>query len=137
LESLHRAAEGSEARRIIAEALPPVVASALREDDLDRIDQRLRALPNLSKQPLRREDWLAAIGVFLLVFLSTFPVVIPFMFVGNAWLALRISNAVAVGMLFLSGYALGRHSGTSPWKVGLAMIALGVMLVLVALALGG
>ena len=80
---------------------------------------------------------LAAIGVFLLVFLSTFPVVIPFMFVGNAWLALRISNAVAVGMLFLSGYALGRHSGTSPWKVGLAMIALGVMLVLVALALGG
>ena len=137
LESLRRAAEGSEARRIIAEALPPVVASALREDDLDRIDQRLRALPNLSKQPLRREDWLAAIGVFLLVFLSTFPVVIPFMFVGNAWLALRISNAVAVGMLFLSGYALGRHSGTSPWKVGLAMIALGVMLVLVALALGG
>ena len=74
---------------------------------------------------------------FLLVFLCTFPVVIPFIFMHNAVPALRVSNAIAMVMLFLTGYAFGRLSGHRPWLLGISMIVLGVLLVGMTMALGG
>jgi VIT1/CCC1 family predicted Fe2+/Mn2+ transporter len=82
-------------------------------------------------------DWKGAAGVFLLVFLSTFPVVIPFALLRDISLALRLSNAVAVGMLFLTGYAFGRITGRRPWGVGIFMMLLGALLVGLTIALGG
>jgi VIT1/CCC1 family predicted Fe2+/Mn2+ transporter len=86
---------------------------------------------------LTKEDWLASIGVMFLVFLSTFPVVIPFLFVPNARSALRISNFIAVAMLFLTGCAYGRCAGFHPLKTGLGMVVLGAALVGIAILLGG
>ena len=77
------------------------------------------------------------LGICLLVFLCTFPVVIPFIFMSDPQLALRVSNAIAVVMLFFCGYAFGRHSGLNPWVMGLSMVAFGVVLVGVAITLGG
>ena len=48
---------------------------------------------------LTREDWIGALGVFLLVFLSTFPIVIPFLVFREVHFALRMSNLVALVML--------------------------------------
>ena len=73
----------------------------------------------------------------MLSFASTFPVVIPFIFLGDAKLALRVSCAVAFIMLFLCGYAFGYRSGLRPWATGLAMVAFGGALVGVTIALGG
>ena len=70
-------------------------------------------------------------------FPSTFPVVIPFIFISDAKLALRVSYAVAIAMLFCCGYAFGVHSGIKPWAAGLSMVALGSALVGIAVALGG
>jgi hypothetical protein len=50
---------------------------------------------------------------------------------------LRVSNAVAIVMLFLCGFALGRYSGIRPWLAGTAMVAFGLALVGVAILLGG
>jgi VIT1/CCC1 family predicted Fe2+/Mn2+ transporter len=63
--------------------------------------------------------------------------VIPFIFMSDPQLALRVSNAIAVVMLFFCGYAFGRHSGLNPWVMGLSMVAFGVVLVGVAITLGG
>ncbi len=52
-------------------------------------------------------------------------------------LALRISNAVAILMLFLMGYAFGRLTERNPWAVGLFMVLFGIVLVLMTIALGG
>jgi VIT1/CCC1 family predicted Fe2+/Mn2+ transporter len=71
------------------------------------------------------------------VFLSTFPVVIPFLFIGEVQPALRISNAVAIAMLFLCGYAFSRCTGHCPLPTGLVMVAIGSALTGVAIALGG
>ena len=71
------------------------------------------------------------------MFLSTFPVVIPFIFMHNAGPALRVSNAIAIVMLFLTGYAFGRMTGRHPWLVGIAMVVLGSILVGMTMALGG
>jgi VIT1/CCC1 family predicted Fe2+/Mn2+ transporter len=77
------------------------------------------------------------LGLCLLSFLSTFPIVIPFIFISDARLALRVSNAVAIVMLFCCGYAFGCRSGIRPWAAGLSMVAFGSALVGVAIAPGG
>jgi hypothetical protein len=133
-----RAADLHTAGIHIADALPPVVVSVLTPAELDMIHQRLRQLPEPpARARLRKDDWLGAIGVFLVVFLSTFPVVIPFIVMRNAGPALRVSNAIAIVMLFLTGWAFGRITGHRPWLVGLAMVVLGSILAGLTMALGG
>jgi hypothetical protein len=137
LRAMRAAADISDAHRIIAEALPPLLASALRPEQLELIRQRLLHLSKAEGPRLTKRDWLGAIGICLLSFLSTFPIVIPFLLIGDARLALRLSNAVAIAMLFVCGYAFGRCAGFRPWTTGLSMVAIGAALVGVAIALGG
>ena len=100
--------------------------------------QRLKQLPESpDRAHLDKGDWLGAVGVFLLVFLSTFPVVIPFIFMHNAGLALRLSNGIAILMLFLTGYAYGKCVERRPWLMGISMVVLGGVLVGLTIALGG
>jgi VIT1/CCC1 family predicted Fe2+/Mn2+ transporter len=100
--------------------------------------QKLRQLPQQQEQPrLTRNDWMGAVGLCVLSFLSVFPIAIPFIFIGDARWALRISNVVAIAMLFVCGYAFGYRSGLRPWVAGLSMVAIGGVFVGVAIALGG
>ena len=82
-------------------------------------------------------DLKQAIAVFFLVFLSTIPVAVPFVLVDDARHALRISNGVAVVMLFGCGYVLGNHAGGRKWAGGFLMMTVGVVLVWATIALGG
>ena len=132
------AASTDQARQIIAGALPPVVASIMSPDEFDSLRRGLVALPSLPAGPsLHREDWMKAAAIFLLVFLSTFPVVIPFMVFDQVQLALRASNAVAIVMLFGVGFLLARYGGYRPILTGASMVLLGVVLVAITIALGG
>jgi VIT1/CCC1 family predicted Fe2+/Mn2+ transporter len=71
------------------------------------------------------------------VVVTTFPVVIPFLVSDNASRALRASNAIAVAMLFMTGYLFARMTGRRPWVVGALMVLLGCALVGLTMALGG
>ena len=136
--AVRKATSAKEAQRLIADALPSVVARVLTPAELEAMHERLKQLPAPPEQArLRKDDWLGAFGVFLLVFLSTFPVVIPFIFLRNAGPALRVSNVVAIVMLFVTGYAFGRLTGRHPWLVGISMVVLGSILVGLTMALGG
>ena len=136
--AVRKAADPAEAQRLITDALPSAVASVLQPAELAAMHERLKQLPEPPEHArLRKDDWLGAVGVFFLVFLSTFPVVIPFIFMRNAGPALRVSNAIAIVMLFMTGYAFGRMTGRHPWLVGIAMVILGSILVGIAKALGG
>jgi hypothetical protein len=136
--AVRNAPDPQQAQRLIADALPSVVASVLQPAELDAIRQRLTQLPEPpDRAQFHREDWLGAAGVFLLVFLSTFPVVIPFLFLQNVALALRLSDGIAILMLFLTGYAYGKCVGRLPWLVGISMVLLGGVLVGITMALGG
>jgi hypothetical protein len=136
--SVLKARRPEEARRLIASALPPVVASVLRPEEFTAIHQRLKELPEPPTRPgFRAEDWKGALGVFLLVFLSTFPVALPFVFMPNTQLALRVSNGIAMAMLLGLGYAYGRMTGYHPWAVGIGMVIVGALLVGMSIALGG
>jgi hypothetical protein len=138
VRAVRDAATAAEARRIITGAMPPVLASTLSLEEIERVRQGLDRMRDLPPGPrLTREDWLGALGVFLLVFLSTFPIVVPFLVFDGVRLALRASNAVAIAMLFACGYALARYGGYRPWMTGLSMVVLGVVLVGITIALGG
>ena len=137
LQALRSAADSKEARILIADALPSVVAAVLQPTELEMIRQRLQELPPPEQPRLRKEDWSGAATVFLLVFLSTFPVVIPFLCMRHAAPALLVSSAIATGLLFLVGCAFGRLTARRPLRVGIAMVLLCVLLVGLAKALGG
>jgi VIT1/CCC1 family predicted Fe2+/Mn2+ transporter len=93
--------------------------------------------PKSAHALLNAEDYSAALGVFLLVTLATFPVVLPFLFISDVFAAMRVSNGIALVTLFIGGYQLGRHAGFVPWRSGLAMAAIGAVLVAAIIALGG
>ncbi len=138
LKALRQTSDAQLSHRLLADAMPPLIASVMKPAELEEIGARLRQLSEPPKRAsLSREDWRGALGVVLLVFLSTFPVAIPFMLVGDAILALRISNAIAILMLFLMGYALGRLTERNPWAVGLFMVLFGILLVAMTIVLGG
>ena len=138
IDAVRRADHRPDAHAVIAASLPSVVAPLLTPDDYERLRQGVLALPAQSKHAwVTREDLVGACAVFLLVFLSTFPVVIPFIVFQDVFVALRTSNAIAIAMMFMTGYWLARHGGYHPWRTGASVAALGVVLVGIAIALGG
>ena len=121
--------------------IPVVVETSGRQppsDALENVRVGLVGMNDLPPKPrLTRDDWLGALAVFLLVFLSTFPIVIPFLIFRDVRFALRTSNLIALVMLFISGSWLARHGGHNPLWTGLTMMLLGVVLVGITIALGG
>jgi VIT family len=140
IRALRAAREESpeEAYRVIADALPPVLAPVTTPAELEAIRRKLRQLPEPSQHPrLTRDEWLGGVGVFLLVVVATLPVVLPFLFVRDPTRAVRISNGIAVLLLFLTGYVYGYHTGHRPLRSGLIMTVIGTAMVGLTIALGG
>jgi VIT1/CCC1 family predicted Fe2+/Mn2+ transporter len=138
LKAVRASSDPATGRRFVADALPPVVAAVMTDDELDSIRRRLMASESVPDQArLDGRALLDAVGIFLLVVVTTFPVVIPFLMSDNALRALRLSNAIAMAMLFVTGYLFARLTGRRPWVVGALMILLGGALVGITIALGG
>lgn len=138
LRAARNAAAPEEAHRVIAEALPPMVAATLGPAEYEMVRQKLLRGPEPPARPwLSKADWLGGLAVFLWVFVTTFPVSIPFIFMHDVARAMRVSNGIAVGLLVIMGYAYGRITNYHPWLTSLAMVVLGVVLVAATIALGG
>jgi hypothetical protein len=86
---------------------------------------------------LSADDLKGAIACFWLVFASTLPVVVPFLLFDDAFVALRVSNAVLIVTLFLVGYQWGGHANVRPGTAGAIFTVVGLILVAIAIALGG
>jgi len=127
-----------QAQQLITDALPPTIAAVLGPSELASIHRRLKDLPEPPKSPqLSREDWVGALGVCLLVFVSTLPVVLPFIFMHEIAPAMRVSNGIAIILLAWTGGAFSRMTGRNPWFDGIAAVLLGIALVALTMALGG
>lgn len=138
LRAVRAASAPEKARKLVSHALPGLIASALGSQEIDGIRLRLQGLPEPASQPrLSKADWLGATAVFVLVVLSTFPVVLPFALMQNAFLAQRVSNAIAIVSMFLTGYAFGRCTGFHAVGMGVAMVVIGGILVGLTILLGG
>ena len=99
--------------------MPSPLSEALTVAEVEALRQRLNLEPLSSTAvQLTRADFVGAAGVFLLVFFSTFPVVVPLIVVRDTQLAVRLSNAVAVSIMFILGWSLGRYAGRPGWRSG-------------------
>jgi VIT1/CCC1 family predicted Fe2+/Mn2+ transporter len=136
LRRIQTTGDPREAYRLIADALPGQLALGASEGALEALRQRL-ARVSAPPASLGREDYAGAFGVFVLVVLATFPVVLPFLFIADVATALRVSNVLALAMLFIGGWLLGRYAAGQPWRYGLGMTAVGLVLVVIIIALGG
>lgn len=124
----------------IERALDGTVAALAPEGERTRLyevihDVVRRAPPE--RPHLHREDVYGAVASGVLVVLSTIPAALPFLLLDEPWRALRLSNLLLVGLLFVVGYEWGRQAHTSPWRAGLAFLGAGLALVATAIALGG
>jgi hypothetical protein len=136
-----QAAPGEErARALVAreldQRLPPVIVPTMRAALEAHVLERVRGLKP-ERNHVTGDDLLAAFAVFWLVFLTALPAVVPFFLMPDPQLAMRASNAVLIAVLFGVGWAWARYTGAGRWRTALFMALLGVVLVLVAIALGG
>lgn len=136
--AVHASTSDSEADELIRASLNPLLATLSGQEQMAWLRNEIKKLP----EPPRRafitlRDLRGAAGIFTLVFLSTFPPVLPFIFLAKEASALRISNAIALMLLFIAGYILGKKTEWYPFLVGLGMMLFGTLLVAATIALGG
>jgi len=137
LRAVRGTARPEQAHHLIGDEIGGL-SRAFATADLERVRQWIVAQPAQAQGVgVTRLDLRGAVAVFLLVFASTFPVVLPFVFIADPGVAKRVSAAVAIAMLFLCGYAWGRYAGLKPWRSGLVMVLLGLAVEAVVIALGG
>jgi VIT1/CCC1 family predicted Fe2+/Mn2+ transporter len=138
LRRLKAARGATEADAVVASALPDGIAEALGPAELGPVRERLLRLPEPPERAgLDRKIVRESFAVFLLVFCSTFPVAAPFLLFGDAAIALRVSNGVALVMMFVAGCLVGKYAGTGAVSTGLGVTLIGVVLVGVTTWLGG
>jgi VIT1/CCC1 family predicted Fe2+/Mn2+ transporter len=136
LRRVRQTADIQTAYRLIADELPERFAGSAQKDTLEAIRTTLAAVPEATTT-LAARDYKAALGVFGIVVLATFPVVVPFVFMRNVFAAMRVSNGLAVATLYAYGHLLGKYSGGRPWQYGVTIAAVGMVLVAIIMALGG
>ncbi|AHG45005.1 VIT family [Rhizobium leguminosarum bv. trifolii CB782] len=131
----------SAALKLLAKEFPieeaPFSAKGADADALYRSLLTLACRADPVKASLPKGDLFAAIAVFALVSATSIPAVIPFLLIDSAHLALRISNLFLILLLFVTGYAWAKFSGGRPFYAGMTMTCLGLLLVAIAIALGG
>jgi hypothetical protein len=135
--------EGGASLDLVREAVGPKLFALASSDDKAAQDAVFVAtqkyLVNAVATPARvtGDDVRGAIAIFWLELLACLPAALPFMFIKQPVLALHVSNAILVGMLFLTGQKWAQYVGAPRLLSGLAMSAIGLALVGVAALLGG
>ncbi|MEI2296827.1 VIT1/CCC1 transporter family protein [Ensifer sp. MJa1] len=126
------------ARDMFLESLPDDVRRVSSPKETEALLLRVRALgADPRHRALTGGDLKAAVAIFLLVVSATLPPSIPFLLTEDVALAMRLSNGIALVMLFVIGARLGQYMGRSPWPMAFTMAAIGAVLVAVTILLGG
>lgn len=129
-----------DARALVAgeldELLARVTEDGQRRTLYDTIVQRMRSDP-MPLNRLRKADVLGGLVAGWLVFACSFPAAIPFFFIDDPKLALRVSNVLLLALLFFVGYRFARDTMARPVLTGTVFLLVGAVLVAATIALGG
>ena len=114
------AASEDAALATIRHELDPELEAITRPEHRERLYRGIHVLLANGK-PLRtgvtRDDLIGAFVIFCLVFATTLPAVLPFPFVRDPWLALRISNLLLIGCVFIVGFHWAQYvTPTHGWQ---------------------
>ena len=141
IRAIRHAASEQEGVAMVAAELDDKLKRLASDDEREALYRDLyRKLKAMIPQPVgfKKGDFAGALGVAIVAVTAALPVVLPLLlFQSNPPLAIRASNLVAFGMLFGMGYSWGKYIGAAPWKLGLALPMIGVVMMAVAIPLGG
>jgi len=138
INKLRNAKTNAEADEALKEEIQPLVSALLSEEELRTLGNRIKELPPPSNRNLFTfNDFVSAGQIFLLVFFCTLPVALPFILFKDVEVALRVSNVIALIMLFSGGFLLAKYAGLRPYITALVYCLIGIVLVAITMALGG
>lgn len=140
MSQVARASDMKSALEAVGHQLDDRIGSVLAPGEREQLYTTLvHALKNaeLPTNRLKVEDIWGAVASFWLVFLSNVPVVLPFVLIRTPWLAVRVSNALLLLMLFFVGYRWAKEIHLRPWVAGCVTMLVGLSMVTVAILLGG
>ena len=141
LQGIQAADSEQEAVAVIADnldyMLEPISGEQERRELYQHILVQLR-----NSQPreigLKREDVTAGLTHILVAVLVIMPSLFPLVALRqDPERAILISNSVSFFLLFFVGYRWGKYTGANPWKTGLIILSVIVVLVLFLFWLGG
>jgi len=138
VQRLRGTSHATEVRDTLSEAIPEVIMDLMTPGERETLRTRIASMPK-DRVPdlLTWTDLKGAIGVFLWVFVVTFPVALPFIFIHDAQTALRASNAIAIALLGVIGWRLATYAGFTKWLTIVSMVLFGMIMVAITIALGG
>jgi hypothetical protein len=141
LRLIQAAETEQEAVAVIADELDYVLEPIAGESERQTLYRSVLAqLRDSQPRPVgfSRGDFAGALGCLIVAIIAVLPSLVPFVLLRNNYaLAVRTSNLVSFAVLFHAGYNWGRYTGSSPWRTGLILVAVGVLMVAIAIPLGG
>jgi VIT family len=140
IRAIQSTPDTSAAIDIIRDKVEPELESLAGAEDrevLYRAIHKHLAQGGTLRTAVEKSDLYGGLACFCLVFVSCLPVVAPFLIFSNPTRALRVSNFLLIAMLFAVGNKWADYANASRLGVGLAMVAIGLVLVGVAVLLGG
>jgi hypothetical protein len=139
-DAIVRAESPAEALVVIGRHLDPILAPLSSEEERKHLYEAIRgrlegAAPAFTGITLR--DVRGALMIFVLTLACVLPAVVPLLLIPDRFIALRVSNALV--LLTLIGVCIrwARTTHVRPWLFGGSLFALGIVLIAVAIALGG
>ena len=140
LGRIRQSKDMEEARELAAaevdERLGPLLSAPARMV----IAEEIVASSRMTRPPpvtVTSDDLRGGLACFLLVFLSCLPAALPFLIFSEPTLALRASNAMLAVMLFMAGQQWAHYTGFDRWLAGIVAVSIGLVMVVVAILLGG
>ncbi len=125
-------------RKLIQNELSPAMSKLIREEEVDHVVSQIKKIPEPTNRLLLTfDDFRSGLLIFSLVFLCTLPVALPFAFISEMTIAMRVSNGIALLMLFLGGYILAGFAGFKKFLSAVVYVGIGLLLVALTIALGG
>jgi hypothetical protein len=140
IKAVQRSADGNAALALIQDEIEPELHELLTPEAAEALSRSVMkhiAQAQVAKNTLTKDDLYGALACFWLVFVSCLPAAIPFFIFSQPHFALRVSNFLSIALLFLVGQKWAQYAGTNRLVTGSAMVAIGLVLVGVAILLGG
>jgi hypothetical protein len=140
VQAVQSAPDAPETLELIRNEIEPELQELIGEEKAQTLSRAILkhlADVKVTKRTLTKDDLYGAVACFWLVFLSCLPAAVPFLVFSRPHFALRVSNFLLIGLLFLVGRKWAAHAGVNALAAGSALVAIGLALVGIAALLGG
>ena len=140
VEAVQQSSDEQTALTLIQNEIEPELQELLDSEDAEALSRSVLehiSHAQITKKTLSKDDLWSAFACFWLVFVSCLPAAVPFFIFSRPHFALRFSNFLLIALLFLVGQKWAQYAGSNRLATGLAMVVMGLVLVGVAILLGG